>query len=159
MKTEKTEILIIGEGGQGVQTLGDIIAEAAHNDGYWPYSKCDYTPAPRGGEVIVSVIIAGEAQLYPLVEKADYVFVLKSNKSLEFIKDKITEKTCIISVDPAFPITMKLQRFLVVKHDIKNVPLNIFMLAIIQEMISLLSDESVAKATQAILGKKRIGLE
>ncbi|MBI4837535.1 MAG: 2-oxoacid:acceptor oxidoreductase family protein [Candidatus Portnoybacteria bacterium] len=157
----KTEILIIGEGGQGIQTLGDILAEAAHNDGYWPYSKCDYTPAPRGGEVIASVIIAGEAQIYPLVEKADYVFVLSSNKSLEFVKDKITEKTCIVSVDPdsVFLKTTKIKRLFVIKHDDKRIPLNIFMLAIIQEIISMLSDESIAKAVQKILGKKRIGLE
>jgi 2-oxoglutarate ferredoxin oxidoreductase subunit gamma len=152
----KLEILIIGEGGQGIQTMSDILAEAAYNDGYWPYSKCSYTPAARGGEIIASVIIAGEPQIYPLVEKADYVFVLSSNKTLEFVKDKITEKTCIISVDPTPPTAIRFRHLLVVEHDIKNVPLNIFMLAVIQETLSCLSDKSVASATQKILGKKKL---
>lgn len=152
-------ILIVGEGGQGVQTLGDILAQAAFDDGYYPYSKTDYTPAARGGEVIASVIIANNPQIYPLVEKADFVFVLSSNNSLEFVREKITENTRIVSVDAAFPKSVKIKRFVVVKNEDKETPLNIFMLKIIQKTIALLSLETIEKTVQKILGKKRIGLE
>lgn len=155
----KVEILLVGEGGQGVQTLGDILAEAAYNDGYWPYSKCSYTPAARGGEVIASVIIADEVQIYPLAEKVDYVFILSSNESLEFVKDKITEKTRIVSVDAAFPKTIKIKHLTIVKNEDKEIPLNIFMLKIIQKIITVPSAKSVERTIQKILGKKRIGLE
>ena len=155
----KVEILLVGEGGQGVQTLGDILAKAAYNDGYWPYSKCGYTPAARGGEVIASVIIADETQIYPLVEKADYIFILSRNESLEFVKNKITEKTRIVSVDAAFPKTIKIKHPIIVKNEDKKIPLNIFMLKIIQKIITVPSTKSVEKAIQDILGKKRVERE
>ncbi len=156
------QILILGEGGQGVQLLGDILANAASENHPGTSSKCNYTPAARGGEVIASVVIADKKQIYPLVEEADYIFVMSSNKSLEFISDKITDKTRIFSVDPAVPddLDPKPKRFTFVKKpDDESVALNIFMLNAIREAITIISPETIEKATQKILGKKRIGIE
>lgn len=79
----KKEILIIGSGGQGIKTMGEIIGLAAHQSGLEAACHSLYTPAMRGGSCISSVVYANHPIDFPMVQKADMIFVLNDAISSE----------------------------------------------------------------------------
>lgn len=163
VKQEKIiQILIVGEGGDGIKILGNILADAAFSLKLVPENKCDYTPAARGGECVTSLVIASQKPLYPLVTQADFIFVFHNQiLGSKLVKHKITDKTTILSIDPEIPNDLppniKPEIIKIIERP-ENEPANIFMLKIIQktvqEMFPALSAESVEKATQDTFKKK-----
>lgn len=149
----KTEIFIIGTGGQHIKTIGKIIAQAAVLEGLGGttfYSS--YTPDPRGDIVISSIIVAEKKQIYPLPQQADFVFVFSTNAALEAIKNKIKQNTILVSVDSEVPAELKYKQLIPVNLPSENA--FEFMQAIIQETIALISNQNIVRATQEILNKK-----
>lgn len=148
----KTEIFIIGTGGQHIKTIGKIIARAAFFEnlrGSTFYSS--YTPDARGDRVISSIIVAEKKQIYPLPQQADYVFVFSANTALEAIKNKMNKNTILASVDSEVPAELKYKQLIPVNLPSENA--FEFMQAIIQETIALISNQNIVRATQKILKK------
>ncbi|MCX6799652.1 MAG: 2-oxoacid:acceptor oxidoreductase family protein [Candidatus Falkowbacteria bacterium] len=94
MKT--INIIIAGEGGQGVQKIGEILAETAFNAGYKTTYIPNFTVQQRGGVSIAFVIISNEPIIYPKFTKASLAVIL-SGRSIEQIKNKLTTQTIIIN--------------------------------------------------------------
>lgn len=86
MVAEKTwKILIAGEGGQGVQSIGELLAEAAFQAGKEALYIPNFGVEQRGGVSIAFVQIADGAIGAPKFQKADLLAVL-SKRSAERTK-------------------------------------------------------------------------
>jgi 2-oxoglutarate ferredoxin oxidoreductase subunit gamma len=86
---------ISGSGGQGVITLGIILAEAAIQDGKLAVQSQSYGPEARGGASKCEVIISDEDIFYPKVIIPD-VLISMSQKAAEKYGDEIEENGIII---------------------------------------------------------------
>lgn len=92
MDPKPLKMLIAGEGGQGIQALGEIIAVAADlNKKYGSYIP-NFGVEQRGGVSIAFVILSDKPIIYPKFKTADYLIVL-SDRSLERIKAYATPHT------------------------------------------------------------------
>jgi len=90
-----TRFLIAGEGGQGVQVIAEILAQAA----FLENKKALYIPnfgvEQRGGVSLAFVIVDEKPVVYPKFAKADILAVL-SQRSWERIKNYVGLQTKII---------------------------------------------------------------
>jgi 2-oxoglutarate ferredoxin oxidoreductase subunit gamma len=89
------KILFAGEGGQGVQVIAEILAQAAIKQG----KRATYIPnfgvEQRGGVSLAFVVINQQPIVYPKFEKADFLAVL-SERSWERVKRYVNPKTIVI---------------------------------------------------------------
>ncbi|OGF26350.1 hypothetical protein A2303_04110 [Candidatus Falkowbacteria bacterium RIFOXYB2_FULL_47_14] len=81
----KKQILITGTGGQGIKTIGDILAKAAAKQGLYPADYSIYTPQARGGDIVASIVISDRPLIYPLVEIADVTLILSDPLPAELL--------------------------------------------------------------------------
>ncbi|MBQ3634621.1 MAG: 2-oxoacid:acceptor oxidoreductase family protein [Bacteroidales bacterium] len=68
-----TEIIIAGQGGQGVLTLGHILAEAAFSAGLETTWLPSYGPEQRGGTCNATVVISSSPISSPIASRLDYL--------------------------------------------------------------------------------------
>ncbi len=95
----RTEIVASGFGGQGVVRLGQILGEAAVNQGYRVTMLKSHGTEMRGGYVRSQIVMSKEAIDSPIVESPD-VFVALSLSAYKTFKHQVTDG--IIIYDPAF---------------------------------------------------------
>lgn len=88
-------IIIAGEGGQGVQKIAEILAQAAFAQGFKTTYIPNFTVQQRGGVSLAFVRIAEQPIVYPKFEKAGLAIVL-SGRSVEHIKKFLTRDTKMI---------------------------------------------------------------
>ena len=71
------KILLAGEGGQGVQTIAEVLAEAFALEG----KEVSYIPAfgveQRGTPSVAYLIVSNKEIRYPKFELADYLIILQ----------------------------------------------------------------------------------
>lgn len=88
-------IIIAGEGGQGVQKIAEILAQAAFSEHFKTTYIPNFTVQQRGGVSLAFVRIADQLIVYPKFEKADLAIVL-SGRSVEHIKKFLTQDTKMV---------------------------------------------------------------
>lgn len=91
----RKKIRISGSGGQGVITLGIILAEAAIQDGKLAVQSQSYGPEARGGASKCEVIISDEDIFYPKVIIPD-ILISMSQKAADKYGHEIEENGIII---------------------------------------------------------------
>ena len=84
----KKEIIISGFGGQGVLSMGKILAYAALMEGKEVTWMPAYGPEQRGGTANVTVIVSDERISSPILSKYDVAIVL-NQPSLEKFEEKV----------------------------------------------------------------------
>ena len=84
----KKEIIIAGFGGQGVLSMGKVLAYAALMEGREVTWMPSYGPEQRGGTANVTVIISDEAISSPILNTFD-VAVILNQPSLERFEQAI----------------------------------------------------------------------
>jgi len=89
-------ILIAGEGGQGVQALGQILNSAAHRQGLKTFYIPNYGVEQRGGISLAFVQISESPIPYPKFKKADFL-VLLCERAIPRVKSFVTKKTKILN--------------------------------------------------------------
>lgn len=89
------QIIIAGEGGQGVQTIAKILTKAAQKSG----KNVSYLPSfgveQRGGVSLAYIQFSSRPIAYPRFSKADFILSL-CNRATELIKSFIFDKTLLI---------------------------------------------------------------
>ncbi len=92
---ETFKIVICGEGGQGVQSIAKIIAQAAFDQGkkavYVPY----FSTEKRGGVTEAFAQIGDFVPAYPKFSKAD-LWVVLSQRAIERIEPYLKDETVVI---------------------------------------------------------------
>lgn len=96
MKINK--ILIAGEGGQGIQLIAKVLAEAAHNSG----AKVTYLPnfgvEQRGGVSLAFLQLSDSEIPYPKFQEADVIVIL-ATRAINRIKMYVKKETLFIFDD------------------------------------------------------------
>ena len=81
----KTEIIIAGFGGQGVLSMGKILAYSGLMEGKEVTWMPAYGPEQRGGTANVTVIVSDERISSPILSKYDIAIVLKVASVVLFV--------------------------------------------------------------------------
>ena len=84
----KKEIIIAGFGGQGVLSMGKILAYAGLLEGKEVSWMPSYGPEPRGGTANVTVILSDERISSPVLNQYDIAIIL-NQPSMDKFEDKI----------------------------------------------------------------------
>ncbi|MCL4516062.1 MAG: 2-oxoacid:acceptor oxidoreductase family protein [Firmicutes bacterium] len=90
-----TKIAVAGEGGQGVQSIGEILAEAANRSGLETTYMPNFGVEQRGGVSIAFVQISDRPIGSPKFKRADVLVVL-SPRSVERTRGYVTPGTTVI---------------------------------------------------------------
>ena len=156
----RTEIVASGFGGQGVVRLGQILGEAAVNQGYRVTMLKSHGTEMRGGYVRSQIVMSKEAIDSPIVESPD-VFVALSLSAYKTFKHQVTDG--IIIYDPAFvteideslPCTQKSvsAKDISVEKLGKPVFANTLMLGVLSRVVDELDPEMVLKSILHIIPK------
>ncbi|WP_291649769.1 2-oxoacid:acceptor oxidoreductase family protein [Clostridium sp.] len=93
----KKEIIFAGFGGQGILTVGKLLAYAAMDKGFNVSWLPSYGPEMRGGTANCSVIISDEEVGSPVISEADIV-VIMNRPSLDKFSKSI-KKNGILIID------------------------------------------------------------
>ncbi|PJE67629.1 ketoisovalerate oxidoreductase [Candidatus Shapirobacteria bacterium CG10_big_fil_rev_8_21_14_0_10_40_9] len=138
------KVLLAGEGGQGVQLAGEILALAAFNEGKQACLIPNFGVEQRGGVSLAFVKI--EEGSYPKFEKADVLGVF-CDRAIERVKNYIAPGTKIIA-GPAVTGEMVNDR---------NLPAKVWNILILGEIVKetgIVKKESLKKALEERLGEK-----
>ena len=96
----KAEVKFGGLGGQGIITMGFILANAAAiYDGKECVFTQDYSAEARGGASTSEVIIADEKIDYPHVSKADYLVVMSMSAYKDYVHKLKDDGVIIVDSD------------------------------------------------------------
>ncbi len=93
---DKVKILIAGEGGQGIQTLGKILASAGDDAGLSVTFVPNYGVEQRGGVSLAYVQLSRKQLAYPKFHTPD-ILVIMVNRAIPRVKNLITPKTQVLN--------------------------------------------------------------
>ena len=153
--TDRTEIRLAGEGGQGMILAGIILAEAAAiYDGKNVVQSQSYGPEARGGASKAEVIIANKAIDYPEVIEAD-ILVILSQEAYDKYAGTVKEGGLVI-IDTSnventeikgcieLPITEIAQ-----ETTGRQITANTVALGVLVELTDIVSKDGISKAVAA----------
>lgn len=157
------KIVLAGEGGQGVQSVAEIIAEAANEEG----KQCLYIPnfgvEQRGGVSVAFVQIGDEVIGAPKFEIGDIVIAL-SDRAIYRTKQYVGLKTTFVydsSIDvPAEAIPNNARRVLAIpaidisKKELHPRVFNIIIMGAVVGATGVISEKDAKKAIEKKLGYK-----
>jgi 2-oxoglutarate ferredoxin oxidoreductase subunit gamma len=100
MKMTKMQIRFTGVGGQGILLAGDILCDAAINEGKHSVKIGTYTSQVRGGPTMIDVLCDEEDIDYPYAIDGEIDFMLSVANSSYQIYKKGVRPGAIIVIDP-----------------------------------------------------------
>ncbi|MFH0857534.1 MAG: 2-oxoacid:acceptor oxidoreductase family protein [Candidatus Magasanikbacteria bacterium] len=148
----KYNILLAGDGGQGIQTIGDILAKAMIQNGHNVTLIPNYGLEQRGGVSLVFIKVSDEEIVYPKFSFADILLVLSEQAEERTIMYR-GENTEVIKKEE-YEKEMK-EKDVGIKNE------NVFFLKVLTEKLehlNLLRESDVFQYLQEKLSKK-IGWE
>lgn len=137
------KVLIAGEGGQGVQSIAEILARAAFAENKKALYIPNFGVEQRGGVSLAFVIVDDKPVVYPKFEKADILTIL-TERALKRVESYIDQQTKVIQ-GPAIS-----------KKD-KGLPAktwNILVLGQINKEGKIVSEESLKKSLEERFAKQ-----
>lgn len=157
------KIVLAGEGGQGVQSIAEIIAEAANEEG----RQCLYIPnfgvEQRGGVSVAFVQIGDEPIGSPKFETGDIVIAL-SDRSIYRTKQYVGPRTTFVyeqSIDvPQEDLPKNAKKVLAIpaidisKRELHPRVFNIIIMGAVVGATRVISEEDAKRAIEKKLGYK-----
>lgn len=101
------KILIAGEGGQGIQTVAQVLAKAAFKEGKNSLYIPNFGVEQRGGASIAFLVIDKGPVVYPKFEKADILAIL-SERVKKRVERYQGSKTKVISNENNLSVLKKI---------------------------------------------------
>lgn len=156
----RTEVALVGIGGQGVILIGKILGEAAIIEGKNAVQTTEYTDAARGGFSKSEVVISEDEIAYPEILEPDVVLAL-SKQAYDMYKDK----NCLLIYDSNIIVpdrsSDKTKGYAITNaaEKLKNMKvLNMVSLGLIMSCINIVSYESVIEALRRNVPEKFLEL-
>lgn len=158
---KRWEVRLIGTGGQGMVTVGIILAEAAVREGRNVVQSQNYGPEVRGGHSTSYVIISDDSILYPKIDSPDVLLIMSKRDYRPYLPTLAKDGILIINgkADPgslpdrvhAIPITD-------IAHDQVRRPItaNIVSLGVILGMTGMVSQEAALEAMKPRIPAKAL---
>ncbi len=155
------KIIIAGEGGQGVQTIGKILAQAAFQKNLKALYLPNFGVEQRGGVSVAFVQIGKENLYYPKFSKAD-LLVLLSKRSTERTKRYADNQSRIIYNSSEVTKELLPNAKSLIPIDAKKIAseeftpqvLNIIILGALIPLIPFLEEKGIKQAIKKQLGHK-----
>ncbi|RSD29188.1 2-oxoacid:ferredoxin oxidoreductase subunit gamma [Mesobacillus subterraneus] len=159
------EILIAGFGGQGVMSMGQLIAYAGMNEGKYVSWLPSYGPEQRGGTANCAVVVSEEQVGSPLVSRPSTAIVL-NNPSYEKFEPLVKQGGLLV-------VNASLISKATERSDIKVLNIkatehanvlgnpkvaNMVLLGAFLEETGILSDESILEALKKVLSPEKHSL-
>ena len=147
------KILIVGEGGQGVQLAAELLAHAAFIENKKTSLIPNFGVEQRGGVSIAFVVINEDAS-YPKFDKADYL-VLLCDRGFERIKRYICQDTIVLA-GPEITISPETEGKWM-KIEAGDTPLKVANMLMIGQLLNLakvISKDSLKKVLEDKLKEK-----
>ena len=153
----KTEIIIAGFGGQGVLSMGKILAYSGLLENKEVTWMPAYGPEQRGGTANVTVIVSDERISSPILSKYDVAIVL-NQPSLDKFMPKL--KPSGILIYDGFGIVNPPQRDAMDKAaEMKNAKVfNMIVLGALLKVCPIVSTDGLQKALYKTLPERHHGL-
>jgi 2-oxoglutarate ferredoxin oxidoreductase subunit gamma len=159
------EILIAGFGGQGVMSMGQLIAYAGMNEGKNVSWLPSYGPEQRGGTANCAVVVSDEKVGSPLVSHPTAAIVL-NNPSYEKFEPKvrnggllIVNASLISKTSRRTDITVLNIKATDLANELGNSKVaNMILLGAFLEETDILSDHSILEALKKVLSPEKHSL-
>ncbi len=146
------KILLVGEGGQGVQLIAEVLAHAAFLEGKEASLIPNFGVEQRGG-VSLAFIIVGEDASYPKFDKAD-ILAIFCDRAWERVKNYLRKDTKVF-LGPAVTRTKSSEKyFWVERRDLPSQVWNIVVLGEILNSTNLVSKKSIFQVLEEKLALK-----
>jgi 2-oxoglutarate ferredoxin oxidoreductase subunit gamma len=154
-------IIIAGFGGQGILTMGQLIAQAALDEGRQVSWLPSYGPAMRGGTANCNVIVDDDEIASPIVHGDATSVIIMNVPSMTFVADLVPGGLALVntSMIDARVDRQDVRAFYVPATDLAIAAgdlktTNMVMLGAFAEMTHCVGTESVLHALEAKLGGK-----
>jgi 2-oxoglutarate ferredoxin oxidoreductase subunit gamma len=156
-----TNLLISGEGGQGIQTIAKILAISAAESGYEVSSIPAFGVEQRGTPSLAFVIISKDKIYYPRFDRADYVVILQK-RAVPKVEEYISPNTKVIfdssttSSDDLPKITQLIYGTPATKYAYEKFIRKTFNIIIAGKLSTLLNldEKTTWNAIEKVLGRK-----
>lgn len=155
MKKKDLKILIAGEGGQGVQTVAEVLARAAFYENFYVSYIPNFGVEQRGGVSLAFVVIDKEkSPVFPKFDKADIIVVL-CQRAIPRIKQYVGEKTIFI-YEKTMVKTNKGIKVNLIEIAQEKLSLRVFNMLVLGLLLNFvqISLSSIKKALIEVLGEK-----
>ncbi len=158
-------IIIAGFGGQGIMTMGQLIAQAALDEGRQVSWLPSYGPAMRGGRANCNVIVDDEEIASPIVHGDATSVLIMNVPSLSFVADLVPGGLALVNTsmvdvpvdrDDVRAFYVPATGLAVEAGDRRTT--NMVMLGAFAEMTHCVGTESVLRALEAKLGGAKAAL-
>ncbi|MBM7855165.1 2-oxoglutarate ferredoxin oxidoreductase subunit gamma [Desulfohalotomaculum tongense] len=160
---EVTKIMLAGEGGQGVQSVAQILAEAADNEGREALYIPNFGVEQRGGVSIAFLQISDERIGAPKFDIGDIVVAL-SDRAIYRTKQYVGENTIFVydtSIDiPKEDLPQNAAKILAIpaleiaKNELHPRVFNVIILGAVVAATKVVTAEDAKKAIEKKLGYK-----
>lgn len=157
------KIALAGEGGQGVQSVAEIIAEAANEEGREALYIPNFGVEQRGGVSIAFLQIGDERIGSPKFQKADIVVALSERavrRTLQYVDENtiFVYDTSIEGVEDALPKNaarvLGIPAIEVSKNELHPRVFNIIIMGAVVKATRVISEEDAKAALEKKLGYK-----
>lgn len=158
-----TKIILAGEGGQGVQSVAEIIAESANEEGREALYIPNFGVEQRGGVSVAYLQISDEAIGSPKFQTADIVVAL-SDRAVYRTQKYVGPETVYVydsgieGIDDALPTNAKkvlgIPAIEVAKKELHPRVFNIIIMGAVIKATEVVSEERARAAIEKKLGYK-----
>lgn len=152
---DRIEILVSGYGGQGVVRIGQILGQAAVNQGLFTTMLISHGTETRGGYVRSQVVISDAFIPSPVVERPDYFLAFSPIaysmfKGLTGAHSLILHNPDVVTHDPELAARhQSVQAESLAQNELGDqVYANIIFLGVLSAQLPVLSGESLLQAMQ-----------
>ena len=157
-------MIVAGEGGQGLMTLGKVMAQAAMDDGLDVTWYPSYGAEVRGGTAHCHVVVSDRPIYSPLVEEATALLVM-NGPSLARFAPRLVEggllvlNTSLVDAPADLAGTVVEVGATDMANALGNIRVaNMIMLGALNARRKIFSEKSLAGALATVLGDRRKGL-
>jgi len=152
MRANALNILIGGEAGQGLATVGQLLAKSLVRSGYFVVVTQDYQSRIRGGHNTFAIRVSAEEIVAPQ-EKVDLLVALNP-ESVSLHREQLTRQGVVV-VDEAFGISDEVCLKVPFKELSGRKFANIVALGAVASVLGL-SEELLARTVDEFFGKKDV---
>ncbi|MBK8270929.1 MAG: 2-oxoacid:acceptor oxidoreductase family protein [Planctomycetes bacterium] len=158
----KRDVLIAGFGGQGVLLMGQLLAEAAMDEGFHVTWFPSYGPEMRGGTANCTTVYSDEEIGSPISSKYDFVIAM-NQPSMERFAPRVRTGGFLLVNASMVPVRCSDQSISAIyvptaeiAREVGNERVgNVVMLGALLGLDAGLGLESLAGAIERVIGKKR----
>ncbi len=155
----RKDIVIVGSGGQGVQSLGKILARALDRKGFLVSLKSNYGPEARGGKSFTEVVIKESPDDWPEVMAVDVLVAMSQQGYDAWICKTAPDSQVLFDVDLIKPVPSVYARPYPIPatesaNDLgSRIAANMVMLGAVAAITGLVPLETLAEVVEKEIGK------